>query len=434
MKRLIAVLAALVLFGSLSGCSGSFIQGDGILVPPTLTKQQNAIYQALIKQTGKDILLCYPQNGSYRSAFVIRNLDEEPSEEAIVFYQMSLQANRSTQLRVNILDQTADGKWVSACDLSGGGSAIDRIDFGNFSGESFDHLVVGYQNETPGERELIAYRYQDGMLSEEFSRPYEIFSALPFSDTLPDGLFVVGREEEEPSSAELLLWQDGGFRVTDRIPLREEVDGYPAMNIGKLSSRQTALFLDGTIGETFMTQVIVIENEVLGKLSRVSDSVLERSGRTQEVFCEDMNGDGVFEVPVAYPIPGSEAQYYIDWMSCSTAGLTVQATTFVDAASGYYLQVPEAWKNDVSVELIPDQDEVRFYQTDGENEEELLRLRTTQRTETEQNALGQGYIKLMSVGQVSYLARINMESESDYRFGKDELIRRFSTLLGYGGK
>ena len=83
-KMIALILSALVFF---SGCgySGGV---DSLLSPPRLNSEQNEVWLAMTKalQT-EEIRLVYPQKGEYRSAFVMANIDEDASNEALVFYR-----------------------------------------------------------------------------------------------------------------------------------------------------------------------------------------------------------------------------------------------------------------------------------------------------------------------------------------------------------
>ena len=127
---------------------------EGVLSPPSLTAQQNNIYEALKKQVGSDIQLCYPQNGEYRSAFIIKNIDDEPTEEAIVFYKSGLETTRSSNLRINVLDQQEDGSWISACDIAGSGFEVDRVGFGAFGTGNRINIVVGYKRDAAQKKDI----------------------------------------------------------------------------------------------------------------------------------------------------------------------------------------------------------------------------------------------------------------------------------------
>ena len=57
--------------------------------------------------------LKYPKSGDHRSAFVFHDIDGDGEEEAIVFYEPSI----DNTARIVLLDRQ-DGVWRSLCDLS----------------------------------------------------------------------------------------------------------------------------------------------------------------------------------------------------------------------------------------------------------------------------------------------------------------------------
>ena len=80
-KRLAGLLTCAVL---LCGCSAG-ISVENLLTAPKLNAEQTAIYQALTNSVGGGVKLRYPKSGDYRSAFILKNIDDEPGVEALVF-------------------------------------------------------------------------------------------------------------------------------------------------------------------------------------------------------------------------------------------------------------------------------------------------------------------------------------------------------------
>ena len=65
----------------MTGCSALNFSVEGLINAPKLTSEQSEIHQALIESVGSNITLKYPKNGEYRSAYVIANIDDEPTDE-----------------------------------------------------------------------------------------------------------------------------------------------------------------------------------------------------------------------------------------------------------------------------------------------------------------------------------------------------------------
>ena len=115
LKAAAALLAAFML----SGCSSASV--DTLLAPPKLSEEQSAVYDALVKSVGDDIRLQFPKSGDYRSAFVFADIDDEPENEAVVFYEKTGEVQSGANIRINIIDRR-DGKWTSVYDHAGGGT------------------------------------------------------------------------------------------------------------------------------------------------------------------------------------------------------------------------------------------------------------------------------------------------------------------------
>ena len=86
-RRLAAIILLAVLL--LTGCSYTQTGIDSMLKPPKLSEEQNKIYNALVSSVSKTVKLKYPRSGEFTSAFVVRDMDNEPTQEALVFYESS---------------------------------------------------------------------------------------------------------------------------------------------------------------------------------------------------------------------------------------------------------------------------------------------------------------------------------------------------------
>ena len=102
----------------MTGCSALNFSVEGLINAPKLTSEQSEIHQALIESVGSNITLKYPKNGEYRSAYVIANIDDEPTDEAMVFYEYTSNGSEEDGLRVNILDKDEDGNVTGTTNVS----------------------------------------------------------------------------------------------------------------------------------------------------------------------------------------------------------------------------------------------------------------------------------------------------------------------------
>ena len=110
MKPVLALLGVCLLTGLLSSCSMVPANTEDLLEPPKLSPDQAALAEALERGLGTDdFTLKYPISGENRSAYILCNLNDESSNEAVVFYQLT----GTDTIRMNILDQNDQGEWES---------------------------------------------------------------------------------------------------------------------------------------------------------------------------------------------------------------------------------------------------------------------------------------------------------------------------------
>ena len=143
----------LVLF---SGCT--IVSGiETYLKPPRLSEQHEQIYNALINAEGSKISLKYPKSGSFLSAFVVANIDDEPTDEAIVFYEKTnLTGSDLSTLRINFLDQV-NGKWNSVYDFATEGTEVERVFISKLGASDITNIIIGISSQTEKTAELFFY-------------------------------------------------------------------------------------------------------------------------------------------------------------------------------------------------------------------------------------------------------------------------------------
>ena len=161
--------AALMLSGCVVGNSV-----DSLLSPPEISEDQMEIYAALKKTAGENILLQYPKNGAYRSAFVVENIDSDAENEAVAFYLSAGEGKNDGSLRVNILDNI-DGQWHSVCDFAGVGAGIDRVIVSELGNSGRKNVIIGY-TASSGDKSFRSYVYTGDSLVNTYADSYATMS------------------------------------------------------------------------------------------------------------------------------------------------------------------------------------------------------------------------------------------------------------------
>lgn len=360
-KKLAAVGTAVSLC-FLSGCTVFDNSLESLLHPPKLTETQTAVYNALILSTGDQIELVYPAGGKYRSAFVLYDLDDEKTEEAIVFYRENkLSENGESGLRMNFLDQKA-GVWSSVTDRPVAGTKIESVSFYSFDGSV--SVGVSCSVSAKPEKSLSLLKYSEEGVEEQFKTSYSFLEAADLDNDSFDELFYVSYDSIMGySHARVLGITEGSGaenpEVLSTVPLYPDVSSVQRLTKQKLNDNENLLFIDYSKGDNaYGTQILLSYRNNLTQV--LSDGISRRANAfTPILYSTDIDGDGRIEAPATTAFIGYENRsvpeqlYSVEWYGADTENnntLAKKYTTYVSTGGEYVFYVPVRWQGLVTVE------------------------------------------------------------------------------------
>lgn len=450
MKKKMAALLLGVSF-LLSGCSYSQTGIDALLAPPKLSAQQNEIYSALVAGSGKNVKLVYPRTGSYTSAFLVENIDSEPTEEALVFYAQQTAGSGSSSVRINVLDQR-DGKWRSTYDAGGapGATEIEKIDFITINRQSY--IVIGYNLTSSADKMCVLYAFEDGRLTEKQRWNCANYIVNDLNDDGADEILTITSKKDasgiNSTLAELRrITNTGGSQIISSVELDPVVTEYKYITPGRLRNGRRALYLDGVRGSNiYTTEILVCEGQRMDNLiySVGQTELIEKTTRPSGTPSIDINDDNIVEIPVQVTAPGYEnieaslQEFFTEWYVYDEESLTRKKTTYTSYSLGYLFTIPEEWLGRVTVYFESASNELTFYSysltnptMDGSvsqeqnNEitfispsliaefgEKLLSIKAVRAADYEKEAEAKGYSLLEENGQIMYAYQIHENATS----------------------
>ena len=183
-----------------SGCSLNFSAND-MLAPPKLTEEQTAIYNALTESAGR-VDLRYPKMGDYISAFVIKNLDVEYSNEAIVFYETSLDIDAGntadspiSKLRICFLDKDGEGNWRAVYEIPAEGTDVDSVSFSDL-GSNRQRVIISFTILNSSDKIVSVIDYENGVAKTLYKVSCSSFLINEFTRKGKEDLLCFGRDKE----------------------------------------------------------------------------------------------------------------------------------------------------------------------------------------------------------------------------------------------
>ncbi len=453
----IAFLAVCCLL--LSACSSFQPNLTDLMQSPKLTEEQAEIYEALTNAADvSDVQLKYPKSGDYRSAFVMFDLDADGEDEALVFYNMP---SWGGNVRIMVLDHQQD-EWVSVYDAVGEGTDVTEVDFQVLTASGRHCVLIGWEQGTSENTSISVYDYTGGQLRVLYESEY---SQMLIEDLDQDGtkeiLLGIFKASSKTGAIRLINDTEDGLQSASRVVMDSTITGFLGIEIGRLAQNQIAVFVDAYTSSTqIVTELMVYTDD--GKLRSLSSHYggLDRPLlREVPVRCEDINGDGILEIPVSLVEYSEEEreednrknllQYlYLsnpeelerlgeaDSAENSQAGSVTFTfspvwTGFVNLDYGFRFQFPEEWIGQVNVVKESDRNEWVFtLRTEAAEPPALLRIRVYGQDEPRDVFDNLVYEQLEKRGVYEYYAAPVKSSAvpEQMQLSMEEIRERFSIV------
>ncbi len=377
-----------------SGCSISFSAGD-MLTPPKLTDEQTEIYNALTESAGR-VNLRYPRMGDYRSAFVMKNLDDEYSNEAIVFYESTLDINNGkpsenpiSRLRICFLDKDGEGKWRSVYEIPAEGTDVDSVSFSNL-GSNKERIIISFSVLNSADKIVSVIDYSNGVARTLYKISCSSYLINEFTRKGEEDLLCFGRDKET-KTAEFSAFgcnKEGEFeRLYNSLQLSGEISDYGRITIGECMSGNEAkscIAIDylksenlyGTEMVYFTGKTIVSAETFVRDDNGQSGYVRRFNSYTPVIYSADIDNDGILDVPVTRPMPCyenltvPEQVNAVLWYRQSSESIEKSAYTFIAPDKSFMLYFPGRWEGMVTATINAVDNEVVFWMA-GESIEKL---------------------------------------------------------------
>lgn len=421
MKKLPVLIVLLLLVFSLSGCAIGQGGIDGLLSAPKLTEEQAEIHEALTQHVGNKITLKYPKSGANRSAFVVANIDNEPTDEAIVFFQYTNPEDDTGTVMVEILDQNADGDWEAVYEFPGEGPVVDQIEIKDLGYDDKPSIIIGYSTLNLEDKQFQIYNYNEGQLSSIYTDKYSIMHVIDLDGKGHNDIITISTDTDTGKSTASLLRSDNGKIVSvDKIAMTSGTNAYVSSVIGKTADGSSALFVDATKSTGIIqTEVVSYSYEKLqNPMVTFSNKLMKKTARPSKYVSIDIDKDTVIEIPETEAAPGyedyddsnSDKLYLTTWnVYKDSYSLEEKYVGFYKISDGYAFMFPDSWKGKVTVKIDQTTGETVFYKFDGslnDSDDELLRLNVVDNYDISEYDK-QGYSAVKFSDQIAYIAKMS---------------------------
>ena len=439
MKSILTALGVCLLTGLLSSCSMVSANTEDLLEPPQLSPDQAALAEALERGLGTDdFTLKYPISGENRSAYLLCDLDNEPSNEAVVFYQLT----GNDTIRMNILDQNERGEWESVYDMAGAGDDIYTVDLASLSSLDRNDLIISWKDRGRTELDIEIYSYETGTLSNLFSGSGD---RIYFMDINEDGyseMVLLGWASSRDPSLQIVRRAGSRVIARDEIILSSRAIDFTGLTLGKTLDGETAIYVDELISSSSAaTDIVVLNGFNMDVVTAVEpseederpDSLYDQTIRPAELTCQDYNGDGITDIPNSTLMPGysssdvDENIYRINYQNLYDGELLPSYSVVSNQEMGYIFLMPDSWVNKVTVRRITETNEWQFvvYSSDlNSSGTVLLSLKVSSHQDYQDKFSTGVYFPLATKGIFEYTASLP-NADHELSITESEVRSRF---------
>ena len=403
-----AILSALLL----SGCAMRTI--DELYAPPKRSDEYSRLQSAIdIAMAGLDYSA--PLTGENQQAVQMADLDGDGVEEYLVFAK----GNSEKPMQILIFSQKEDGDVVIEDVITGNGSAFELVQYEQVDGKPGVELVVGCQVSNQLMGSVSVYSFSSGRAERLVNAGYSKLLTLDMGGSDQKELLLVQRGESDQANAVAVLYR---YRNKSMIRSVEVELSRPAANVkrisaGTLQCGTPAVYVStAEEGSSIRTDVLALKEDRVSRVA-VQDSMDDHVQSTYYVYAEDVDDDGVMEIPVLMPVQplpdvwNQTDQYLIRWKSMDLDGqVTEKLNSFHNYEDGWYLILNSDWTEHMTVYQVGTT--YVFYMWDKEFQEtqQLFTVFALSGSDRVSQATEDGRFLLHSGDDVVYAAKLEADA------------------------
>lgn len=345
-KKLLAAAAAVLLLCLLSGCDTIlFSSVDNLMRPPKISGEINfQLMKAFEASVGGKYSLKYPLSGDYQSPCVMCDLDNDGTEEAIIFYSPE---NESTTVRMAFFDYS-DEVWSVVSDFKGLGNSINQVSFEDIKNDGTVQVVVSwgfFDTKTASILSIYSIGFSEENIINSvqliFNEPYSAMKIFDVDGSGGKEIFLISSLNSNDSIKKVgtlyALRSDGSIASVSSVTMDSTVSGYSSIKLEAASEdKPYRIFVDAIKGDiTMSTEIVYWDSKINGLYSPLLDTDTQSvtsTVRSLRIESRDINGDGLIETPLQVPLIGSyttSSTLKAEASSADSAVLTSSATASV---------------------------------------------------------------------------------------------------------
>lgn len=438
-----AVISAALLCAfaiSASGCDGADIGTDNLIRPPKTVGDEAEIEQLIADTAGSGYTLKYPKSGNYRSAIVMKDLDNDGTDEAIAFYRTP----NETKAEVHMLVMyCANDEWKLSENCALDATDVDCVDFADVTGSGTLEILSGYTTYNSSINNLACHSYSNGKTNRlTVESSYSSFYCSDFdSDGVNEVMLLSLYTTENDATANMLVYSEERNCLYSKASVKMDpnITRFKNITVTAAENGQNVLIVDGCFAnDDTVTQIIYFNTELSvlrNPLYKEKDKNITQ--RSADIICTDINNDSVTEIPVVDKLPSTSDEDLsavadkISWNSFYQQSeiLNHLSDQIPDYQNGYSFTVPENWADGTyTVRLDSEKRAMSFFEWDSDNlGQKVFEIRAFKLEQWDVGEDSDAYTLIYKNESTAY-AFADVNEETSLSISEDDIKTAFSLM------
>lgn len=343
-QKIICLCLCFMMIFTLCGCDFMTADTAELLSPPELSGDMHPISEVVEETAPDGYIMKYPSRGNYRSAVIREDINGDGSLEAFAFYSVTDKDVITMYINAICL---RDGEWTSAAVQQIVAAGVDKVEFCDLDRDGVKEILVGWQIYGTSEMQLAIYSLGENALTQRIFQQYTHFTVCDLDENDINEVLIIKTGSAEPNNtAALYSLNESGVTAISSCELDCSVKTVNEPVVETLSTGKPAVYIDMIKGVGAVTEVLFMEKgSLVNPLFDAQTGETLATLRSVSFNIQDINGDGVMEIPVQQSVPSvahsdvNEKLYLTDWCSFNGEVLTNQMTVMMNVNDGYYLTI-----------------------------------------------------------------------------------------------
>lgn len=347
MKRS-GIIACFLILCMLGGCSG--LSMDELYCLPQAPEDYYDLQEALDAVLSQGQNYQAPTAGARREPVQLVDLDGDGADEAVAFFRSGEDGSVAAYIFAR-----NDSAYELSATIPCSGSAVGNVEYADLDGSGSLELLITCQVSESVTQALQVTRYRDGQAEALLTVPCGQYVLTDLnSDGAEEILCLTDSGAEAGAGAVCYTYIGGALEASGEVRLSGSYSSIQRVCQGTLEDGTAAVTVTSSDDDQRLTDVLIRNGQ--DGLAAVDCGTLGVSPQLEDgaLYPADLDGDGALEIPQAKELPAYKkddgTEWIVGWYGLTSKGTsTLKAETYHSFGEGWYLELPEAWQNAVTV-------------------------------------------------------------------------------------